>query len=82
QTADVDERAPTFSFVAENKSSEEIAEAASNHKVAIRHGDFYAKRLIEALGIDGDDGVVRCSMAHYNTLDEAKQLVDALDRVV
>ncbi|MBO6949346.1 MAG: aminotransferase class V-fold PLP-dependent enzyme [Rhodospirillales bacterium] len=82
QTADADERAPTFSFISEGKSSEEIAEAASNHKVAIRHGDFYAKRLIEALGIDGNDGVVRCSMAHYNTLDEAKQLVDALDRIV
>jgi cysteine desulfurase family protein (TIGR01976 family) len=76
------ERAPTFSFVAEGKSSREIAEAAANHKVGIRHGDFYAKRLIETLGIDGDDGVVRCSMAHYTTLDEAKTLIETLDRVV
>ncbi|MBO6520459.1 MAG: aminotransferase class V-fold PLP-dependent enzyme [Rhodospirillales bacterium] len=82
ETADADERAPTFSFVSEKKSSAEIAEAAANHKVGIRHGDFYAKRLVEALGISGEDGVVRCSMAHYNTLDEAKLLVETLDKVV
>ncbi len=82
ETADADERAPTFSFVSGKKSSEEIAEAAANHKVGIRHGDFYAKRLVEALGISGDDGVVRCSMAHYNTLDEAKLLVETLDNIV
>ena len=82
ETAAPEERAPTFSFVAEGKASQEIAEAAANHKVGIRHGDFYAKRLIEVLGIDGDDGVVRCSMAHYTTLDEAQALVETLDRIV
>lgn len=78
----INDRAPTFSFVAEGKTSQEIALGAAADQVGIRHGDFYARRLIEAVGIDAEDGVVRCSMAHYNTLDEAKRLVAALDKLV
>ena len=81
-TADTGLRAPTFSFVAEGISSEAIALRVTADKVGIRHGDFYARRLVEALGIDAEDGVVRCSMAHYNTLEEAERLVAALDRAV
>lgn len=77
------DRAPTFSIVVDGKSSEEIATAVAQDRVAIRHGDFYAKRLIEAVGVENaDDGVVRCSMAHYNTLDEVERLIAALDRVI
>ena len=48
-----------------------------------RSGDFYAKRLVEAVGIkDPDDGVIRCSMAHYNTIEEAERLVAALDKAI
>lgn len=76
-------RAPTFSIVVEGKSSEAICLGVAEHKIGIRHGDFYAKRLIEAVGIENpEDGVIRCSMAHYNTIDEAEQLVSALDNVI
>jgi len=81
-TADTGLRAPTFSFVAEGISSEAIALRVTADKIGIRHGDFYARRLVEALDIDAEDGVVRCSMAHYNTVEEAERLVAALDRVV
>lgn len=82
ESAETGARAPTFSFVAEGKSSEAIALRVSADKIGIRHGDFYARRLVEAVGIDADDGVVRCSMAHYNTLEEAERLVAALDKAV
>ena len=80
--ADTGSRAPTFSFVAEGKSSEQIAQAVATDRIGIRHGDFYARRLVEAVGIDPEDGVVRCSMAHYNTVEEAERLVAALDKAV
>lgn len=77
------DRAPTFSIVVDGRSSEEIATAVAQDKIAVRHGDFYARRLVEAVGIENpDDGVVRCSMAHYNTLQEVERLIAALDRAI
>jgi selenocysteine lyase/cysteine desulfurase len=32
--------------------------------------------------MDPDDGVVRVSMVHYNTVEEVQKLVEALDRVL
>lgn len=81
--ADPERRVPTFSFVVDGKSSEGIARAVEADKIAIRNGDFYARRLVQALGVrDPVDGVVRCSMAHYNTIGEADRLVQALDKAV
>jgi selenocysteine lyase/cysteine desulfurase len=45
-------------------------------------GDFYAYRLVEALGIDIDDGVVRTSFVHYTSPGEVERLIGALDRLV
>ena len=81
--AAADRRAPTFSFVVEGKASGDISRALERDQIGIRNGDFYARRLIEAAGIENaDDGVVRCSMAHYNSTTEVERLVAALDRVV
>ena len=81
--SDKDIRVPTFSFVSKKISSEEIARAVAEDKVAISSGHFYAKRLVESLGIeDTKDGLVRCSMAHYNTIDEVDRLIRSLDRVL
>ena len=50
--------------------------------IGIRFGDFYAKRLIEALGLQAQGGVVRVSIAHYNTAEEVDRLINALDEVI
>lgn len=77
------DRAPTFSIVVDGKSSEAICRSVEDDKIGIRHGDFYAKRLVEAVGIENtDDGVIRCSMAHYTTLEEVERLVVALDKAI
>jgi len=47
-----------------------------------RWGHFYSKRLVdEVLKLKGD-GVVRVSMVHYNTVDEVKALIKALDEEI
>jgi selenocysteine lyase/cysteine desulfurase len=51
-------------------------------KIGIRYGDFYAARLIDTLGLRPQNGVVRASFVHYNTLDEVNRLVDTLDRLL
>ncbi len=76
------ERAPTFSFVVEGRRSADIPPLLEDARVAIRNGNFYAFRLIEDLGIDPDDGVVRASMVHYNSVEEVERLIEALDRAI
>ncbi len=72
------ERVPTVSFVVEGRASSEIPPYADVERIGIRFGDFYARRLIDALGLGARRGVVRVSMVHYNTLDEVDRLVGVL----
>jgi selenocysteine lyase/cysteine desulfurase len=43
---------------------------------------FYARRLVEALGIDAEHGVLRLSFLHYTSPAEIDQLIEALDQVL
>ena len=45
-------------------------------------GDFYAYRLIEALGYDMEDGVIRTSFVHYTSSDEVSRLITSLDELL
>ena len=45
-------------------------------------GDFYAVRLLEALGVDCEQGVLRISFVHYTQSREVKNLINALDQVL
>ncbi|GAP83505.2 putative aminotransferase class-v [Rosellinia necatrix] len=47
-----------------------------------RWGAFYSERLVaDLLGL-GADGVVRVSLAHYNTLEEVDAFIDAMEKYV
>ncbi|MCU0724137.1 MAG: hypothetical protein MUC63_11115 [Planctomycetes bacterium] len=47
--------------------------------MAVKHGHFYAARLIETLGFkDLADGVVRLSLSLYNTAEEVDRALEAL----
>ncbi len=78
KTADRGVRVPTISFVVQGKKSSSITEQVDKHKIGIRFGHFYAKRLIDELGLAPQDGVVRVSMVHYNTLEEVDKLIHVL----
>ena len=72
-------RVPTISFVVDGKDSGEIAKSIDPYKIAVRFGDFHARRLAEYLDLMGSSGVVRVSMAHYNSPAEVDGLIKALD---
>lgn len=74
------DRAPTIAFKPEGRSSAEVAAALQAEGIGTESGDFYAPRALEAMGIDPTDGVVRISLLHYNTLDEAGRILTALDK--
>src|SRR4029077_9863191 len=75
-------RAPTISFTVKGKRSQAIAEALNKQQIAIGFGDFFARRCVEALGLNPDDGVVRVGIAHYNDDDDVDRLLAALERVL
>ena len=78
-------RIPVISFRVKGQSSIGITDAIeARSDFGCRSGHFYSKRLCEnVLGIsDGDDGVVRCSLLHYNTVEEVEGLVKVLDEVI
>ena len=75
-------RVPTISFTVDGQQSETIVRQIDPHRIGIRFGDFYAKRLIKALELEASGGVVRVSIAHYNTMDEIDRLVLHLDRAI
>jgi len=76
------DRVGTVSFVHSRKSSREITEIVDRSGVAIRHGHMYAYRLCEGAGLDPDDGVVRVSLVHYNTLEEIHRLIGVLNEAL
>jgi cysteine desulfurase family protein (TIGR01976 family) len=75
-------RLPTVSFVSSTRSPAEIVADVDRAGIGIRHGHFYAPRLVEALGLDRATGVVRVSMAHYNSPEEVERLIGALGRAL
>lgn len=72
-------RAPTISFHVPGRTSASIYDALIAGKVSCGHGNFYAHRLMDALGLDIDDGVVRLSAVHYNTAADIARACDVLD---
>ena len=75
-------REPTVAFWSPKVTSGAIYDALVAGGVSCGHGHFYSRRLVTALGLDPDDGVVRLSMVHYNTHDEVARALDVLDHVL
>ncbi len=76
-----DVRLPTISFAVAGMQSEDVVRHLDKFNIGIRFGDFYATQLIDALGLRAQGGVVRVSMAHYNSADEVDRLIGHLAEV-
>ncbi len=74
-------RAPTFSFTVDDKTSKDISKILVSNKIATRNDNFYAWRCLKYLGIDTNDGVIRISMAHYNSKDDINNLINAINKI-
>jgi len=81
-TADRELRVSTISFAVGGVHSSTIHPKIDPDYIGIRYGDFYAKRLIEYLGLASQGGIIRVSMVHYNTLAEVDRLIEAFERVL
>ena len=79
--ADASVRVPTISFVHFNMKSDEIVEQVDEHRIGIRFGDFYAKKLVQSLDLEQKNGVVRVSLVHYNTTAEVEKLIKVFKKI-
>lgn len=71
-------RAPTIALGLSEPGAA-VATRLARHNIMAGGGHFYAYRLLEAVGIAPDHGVLRLSFVHYTTPEEIQQLIAALD---
>jgi|Deesub1362B_J571_1020462.scaffolds.fasta_scaffold03304_1 cysteine desulfurase family protein (TIGR01976 family) len=70
-------RVPVVGFSVQERHPDEIARALVEQKIAVGHGDFYARRIVDFLGF-GRTGILRASLVHYNTVEEIDRFLNAL----
>lgn len=80
--ADGPHRCPTVAFVVRGRPSAQVAAELVERGIMCGSGDFYARRLIEAVDIDPYDGVVRLSWVHYTTQTDIDRLLTALGTIL
>ncbi len=77
--ADAAHKAPTIAVDLHNIAPADAVERLGRHGIMAAGGHFYAVRLLEAMGLDPARGVLRLSLAHYNSHAEVDRLLAALD---
>ncbi len=78
---DARSRAPTVAVGCAVRGRE-MAERLAPLGIYCDGGDFYARRPLQAMGIDPDRGVLRMSFVHYTSAADIDRLRDALDQVL
>lgn len=78
---DAAKRAPTVA-IALGRDAELVSQALAREGINCWAGDFYARRPLEAMGVDIGQGVLRLSFVHYTSAEDVGRLITALDRVL
>ncbi|MGF1630892.1 MAG: aminotransferase class V-fold PLP-dependent enzyme [Kiloniellaceae bacterium] len=73
------ERAPTVAIHTKNKPAAEVLADLTERGIAAGAGHFYGYRVVQALGLDPEAGVLRVSFVHYTAPEEIEKLMKALD---
>ncbi|KAM0201927.1 hypothetical protein ACHAPA_008896 [Fusarium lateritium] len=83
-SSDPKSRVPIVSFTIDGWNSRSVVAAIeANSNLGLKHGHFYSHRLVkDILDLDTADGVVRVSMAHYNTRHEIETVISVLQDVI
>jgi selenocysteine lyase/cysteine desulfurase len=71
-------RVATVSFLHAGESSATFAKRANAAGLGVRYGHFYSKRLLEEMGIDPREGVIRASLVGYNSPEDVSRLLGLL----
>ena len=69
---------PTLSFTVEGMRPRQVVAELARGGICAWDGDFYARELFDALGVNEAGGAVRLGLMHYNTADEVGRIIDAV----
>ena len=75
----MDEKIPLFSFTVEGVHHEDLALILDKMGIAVRSGQMCAEPLMDRFGVTG---MLRASVAPYNTIEEAEYFVKCLNRAI
>jgi cysteine desulfurase family protein (TIGR01976 family) len=68
-------RTPTLSFTVARMRPRQVATELARRNVNAWDGDFYARELFDAIGVNETGGAVRLGLMHYTTADEVDHVV-------
>ena len=74
-----EEKIPLFSFTVEGVHHEDLALILDKMGIAVRSGQMCAEPVMDRFGVTG---MLRASVAPYNTMEEAEYFVKCLNRAV
>jgi selenocysteine lyase/cysteine desulfurase len=70
-------RAATISFTLDEMLARDGLKRLVAKQIAVRNGNFYAVRCLEALNIqDTQEVAIRISLVHYNSSEDVDRLVE------
>jgi cysteine desulfurase family protein (TIGR01976 family) len=81
QDADSHKRVGTFGLLVE-KHPASLARALGAQGIYTWNGNFYAQNVVEHLGLDLEEGLLRIGLMHYNTEREIQRCLEQLGLLV
>jgi selenocysteine lyase/cysteine desulfurase len=72
-------RAPTIAIQPLDRELRDVYQSMVDAKLMVGSGHFYATRLLDAMEIPVDPGILRMSFLHYTTESEIEQLLSGLE---
>ena len=75
----LEDKIPLFSFVVDGAHHEDLALILDKMGVAVRSGQMCAEPLMDRFGVTG---MLRVSLAPYNTMEEVEFFLKSLDRAI
>ena len=71
-------RTPTLSFTVAGMRPRQVAAELARRGICAWDGDFYARELFDAIGVNEEGGAVRLGLVHYNTAEEVGHVIDSV----
>jgi cysteine desulfurase family protein (TIGR01976 family) len=69
---------PTVSFTVSGMRPRQVTATLARRGICAWDGDFYARELFDAIGVNEAGGAVRFGLLHYSTAEEVGRLIDAV----
>lgn len=71
-------RTPTLSFTVSRMRPRQVATELARRGICAWDGDYYARELFDALGVNEQGGAVRLGLLHYNTAEEVEHMIESI----